>query len=146
MVAASLASASICPVTDAKAELLSLHEQARQAHLQGKAELLADSLADVLLLAEKGVIETRSKAEVTRFYQGYLQRVRYSEWRDAGPPVVTVSPDGTMAWMAIAVEANYTRADKPAEGVKSFKSSWIATYTRDKCRWRMTGIASSVAE
>jgi hypothetical protein len=51
-----------------------------------------------------------------------------------------------MAWMAVAVEAKYTRADKPEEGEKRFKSSWIATYSRDNCVWRMTGIASDVVE
>ncbi len=51
-----------------------------------------------------------------------------------------------MAWMAVEVEARYTRADKPAEGEKTFKSSWIAIYNRDKCAWRMTGIASDVVE
>jgi len=36
--------------------------------------------------------------------------------------------------------------DKPAEGEKSFKSSWIATYQRERCDWRMTAIASDVVE
>ena len=60
--------------------------------------------------------------------------------------MVTISPDGQMAWMAVEVAAKYTRADKPAEGERSFKSSWIATYARDNCAWRMTGIASEVVE
>lgn len=46
------------------------------------------------------------------------------------PPGLVISPDGIMAWMAVEVEARYTRADKPAEVEKSFKSSWIATYQR----------------
>lgn len=60
------------------------------------------------------------------------------------PPVVAISPDGQMAWMAVEVEAQYTQTAKPAEGEKTFKSSWIATYQRDKCAWRMTGMASNV--
>jgi hypothetical protein len=51
-----------------------------------------------------------------------------------------------MAWMAVEIEAHFTRADQPADGERSFKSSWIATYQRDKCAWRMTGIASDVVE
>jgi len=57
---------------------------------------------------------------------------------------VTISPDGQMAWMAVAVEARYTQIDKPAAGEKTFRGSWIATYQRDRCAWRMTGIASNV--
>ena len=145
-IAVSLAAAATCPATDARAELLALHEAARQAHLRGDAALITAATADQLLLAENGALRTQSKAEVAQFFSGYFKRVRYREWRDVSPPVVTVSPDGQMAWMAVAVEARYTRADKPADGEKSFKSSWIATYARDNCAWRMTGIASDVVE
>ena len=145
-VAISLIASSNCPVTDAKADLLSIHEQTRQAHLQGDAAMIAGTIGEQLLLAENGTIRTQSKAEVAQFFTGYLKRVRYSQWRDVSPAVVTLSPDGHMAWMAVAIEAKYTHTDKPAEGEKSFKSSWIATYIRDNCIWRMTGIASDIAE
>lgn len=145
-VAVSLAAPATCPSTDSRAELLALHEATRQAHLRGDAALIAAATADQLLLAENGGLRTQSSAQVGEFFSGYFKRVRYSEWRDSSPPVVTISPDGQMAWMAVAVEAKYTRADKPAEGEKSFKSSWIATYERDKCAWRMTGIASDVVD
>jgi hypothetical protein len=145
-VAVSLAASSNCPATDAKAELLSLHEKTRQAHLRGDAVSIAETIGDQLLMADNGTLRTQSKAEVAAFFTGYFRRVRYSAWRDASPPVVTISPDGRMAWMAVAVEAKYTSADKPAEGEKSFKSSWIATYARNDCVWRMTGIASDVVQ
>ncbi len=145
-VAVSLLAASTCPATSARAELLSLHETTRQAHLRGDAAPIAATIGEQLLLAENGVLRRQSKAEVERFFAGYFKRVRYRQWRDVSPPVVAISPDGNMAWMAVEVEARYTRADKPAEGEKSFKSSWIATYQRDNCVWRMTGIASDVVE
>lgn len=143
-VAASMVAVSACPETDAKAELLSMHERTRQAHLQGDAAAMAGNIGEQLLMADNGTLRVQSKAEVEQFFTGYLKRVRYSEWRDASPPVVTVSPDGQMAWMAVAVEAKYRLADKPTEDEKSFKSSWIATYKREGCAWRMTGIASDV--
>jgi hypothetical protein len=142
----SVLALAACPATDAKAELLALHEAARQAHLSGDAAPLAAAIGDRLLLAENGVLRSQTKAEVAQFFTAYLKRVRYREWRDVSPPVVTISPDGQMGWMAVALEAKYTRADKPAEGEKSFKSSWIATYQRERCDWRMTAIASDVVE
>ena len=144
--AVSLIAPAACPAADAKAELLSLHEATRQAHLRGDAAPMSAGIGDQLLLAENGKIRIQSKAEVAQFFTGYFKRVRYREWRDVSPPVVVVSPDGKMAWMAVEVEAKYTRADKPAESEKSFKSSWIATYQRDKCAWRMAGIASDVVD
>ena len=144
--AASLLASAACPATNPRAEVLSLHEKAREAHLKGDSALIAGTIGDRLLLAENGGIRVQSNAEVTQFFSGYFKRVRYLEWRDVRPPVIEISPDGQMAWMAVAVEAHYTRADKPAEGEKTFKSSWIATFARDKCAWRMTGIASDVVE
>ena len=108
--------------------------------------MVAGTISDHLLLAENGTVRMQSNAEAAKFFAGYFKRVRYREWRDVSPPIVTISPDGKMAWMAVEVEAHYTRADKPADGEKRFRSSWIATYQRDKCAWRMTGIASDVAE
>src|SRR5688500_1610806 len=45
-VAVSLAAATTCPATDARAELLALHEAARQAHLRGDAAPIAAATAD----------------------------------------------------------------------------------------------------
>ena len=144
--AVSLLAAATCPATTARAELLSLHETTRQAHLQGDAAPIVGTIADQLLLAENGVLRRQSNAEVAQFFTGYFKRVRYRQWRDVSPPVVVISPDGKMAWMAVEVEARYTRVDKPKEGEKTFKSSWIATYQRDNCTWLMTGIASDVVD
>lgn len=144
--AALLLAPGPCPATGSKAELLALHETTRQAHLRGDAAMMAATIGDQLLLAENGAIRVQSHAEVGQFFTGYFKRVRYRQWRDVSPPIVSISPDGEMAWMAVGVEARYTRADKPAEGEKSFRSSWIATYARHDCAWRMTGIASDVVE
>jgi len=142
----SIGAASPCPVTDAQVALLSLHEKTRQAHLRGNAAPIAETIGEKLLMADNGMLRSQSNAEVAQFFAGYFKRVRYSQWSDVSPPVVTVSPDGQMAWMAVGIEAKYTRTDKPEEGEKSFRSSWIATYSRDGCNWRMTGIASDITE
>src|SRR5688500_19343418 len=100
-VAVSLLAPAPCPATDAKAELLALHETARKAHLRGDAALIAASIGDRLLFAEDGGVRVQSHAEVAQFFTGYFSRVRYRQWRDVAPPAVAVSPDGAMAWMAV---------------------------------------------
>ena len=145
-VAASLVAAATCPGNDPRAEVLSLHETTRLAHLRGDAALIASTIGDQLLLVENGGIRTQSNAQVAQFFTGYFKRVRYRQWRDVSAPIVEISPDGEMAWMAVEIQAHYTRTDKPAEGEKGFKSSWIAIFERDRCTWRMRGIASDVVE
>jgi hypothetical protein len=144
--AISIATQAACPSTDLRAEILATHEMARQAHLRGDAALIASATSDQLLLADNGAVRVQSKSEVSRYFTDYFKRLNYLEWRDVKPPFVAVSPDGQMAWMAVQLAARYTRADKPADGEKSFKSSWIATYKREECAWRMTGIASNIVD
>jgi len=141
------APAPTCPPTDLRADMLKMHEMARQAHLRGDAGLIAGTLSDQLVSADDGTIRIQSQSEVTEFFAGYFRRVRYREWKDTKPPVVHISPDGQIGWMAVEIEAKYIQTDKDkAEGEKSFKSSWISTYRRDHCAWKMTGIASNVVE
>ncbi len=138
-----LAASTACAKAD-PAQLVALHETARQAHLKGDATLMAPSMSDKIVMAEDGDVQVRSKTDVVSFFTGYFKRIRYSAWQDTSEPKVTISPDGQLAWMAVGVAARYSRLDKPEEGEKSFKSSWIATYERANCAWRMTGMASDV--
>lgn len=121
-IAASIAAQPMCPAVDLRAELLSLHETTRRAHLLGDAALIAATSADRLLLADNGAVRIQSKAQLAQFFTGYFKRVRYRQWRDASSPVVAISPDGQMAWMAVEVEAQYTQTDKPVEAEKTFRS------------------------
>jgi hypothetical protein len=78
--------------------------------------------------------------------KGYFARVRYLEWSDIAPPLIRISPDGQMGWMAANVRARYIERAKPEAGEKAFKSSWIATYQRQGCEWKMTGNSSAVVD
>jgi hypothetical protein len=53
-VALSLLAPSACPSADATAEILALHETARQAHLRGDPAPMVSTLGDQLLMADNG--------------------------------------------------------------------------------------------
>lgn len=151
LILASLAStqpsASSCSTgAEAVSELRATHELARRAHLEGNAQLLALGVADQLVLVSNGDLSVNPKEKVIDFFEGYFGRVKYLEWSDAAPPVIAVSPDGQMGWMAVQVRARYLDRTKPESGEKAFKSSWIATYQRAGCEWKMTGNSSAVVE
>ena len=130
----------------AKAEIRAAHEVARRAHLEGKAELMAPGMADQAVIVSNGDISVNSREKMIDFFRGYFGRVKYLEWSDAEPPIIHVSPDGQMGWMAVKVRARYVDRTKPEAGEKKFKSSWIATYQRVGCAWKMTGNASAVVD
>lgn len=131
---------------EAAAELRAAHETARRAHLEGNAELMAPGMAAQLLSASNGDLSLSPKDEMIGFFKAYFARVKYLEWSDAAPLVIEVSPDGQMGWMAVKVRARYLERAKPEAGEKAFKSSWIATYRRVGCEWKMTGISSAVID
>jgi hypothetical protein len=131
---------------EAAAELQAAHEAQRRAHMEGDAELLARGTADRMVVVSNGNLSVQSREGILTFFKGYFGRVRYLEWSDSEPPVVHVSPDGQMGWMAVKVRARYVERAKPDAGEKAFKSSWIATYQRVGCAWKMTGNASAVVD
>jgi hypothetical protein len=136
--------AQACPADpDPAATILQLHENARRAHLQSDVSIMADGWAQEVVSSSRGELSVNRKEAIVEMFDKYLRQVRYSEWRDVEPPLVRVSPDGKVAWMAVRLVATLTPTADPAK-VESFKSSWVATYERRDCRWRMTAIASSV--
>ncbi len=130
----------------ATAELRAAHERDRRAHLEGKAELMAPGMADEVALVSNGNVTLNPKEKMISFFKGYFARVKYLEWSDAAAPVIKVSPDGQMGWMAVEVRARYLDRAKPEVGEKAFKSSWISTYQRVGCQWKMTGNSSAVVD
>jgi hypothetical protein len=128
----------------AAAELRAVHEQSRRAHLEGNADLMAPGMADRFVLVSNGDLSVNPKEKMIAFFKGYFGRVKYLEWSDVAPPAIHVSPDGRMAWMAVQVRARYVERAKPEAGEKAFRSSWIATFQRVGCEWKMTGNSSAV--
>ena len=130
----------------AAAELRAIHEADRRAHLEGNVELMTPRMADQMVLVSSGDLSVNTKDKTQSFFKGYFGRVKYLEWSDAEPPVINVSPDGQMGWMAVKVRARYLDRSKPEAGEKAFKSSWLATYQRVGCQWKMTGNSSAVVD
>jgi hypothetical protein len=142
----AVAAVGPCPAAeDPAGALKAIHEQSRRAHMEGNASLLAEHLAERMITASGGDLISGSGEQTRQFFAGYFNRVRYLEWADEQAPIVSVSPDGKMGWMAVKVRARYVEKAKPEAGERSFKSSWIATFDRIGCDWKMTGISSSLA-
>lgn len=149
LVLASLASAqpssARCSAgAEAAAGLRAAHETARRAHLEGNAKLMAPGTADEVVIVSNGDLRLVPRQQLIDFFRGYFARVKYLEWSDSEPPVIRVSADGSLGWMGVKVRARYVERAKPDAGEKAFKSSWIATYERVGCEWKMTGNASAV--
>jgi hypothetical protein len=134
-----------CSTGDAAAaELGAAHETTRRAHLEGKAELMDPGMANQVTVVSNGNVSVSPREKMISFFKGYFAKVEYLEWSDVEPPLIHVSPDGQMGWLAVKVRARYLERANSAVGEKVFRSSWIATYQRVGCEWKMTGNSSAV--
>lgn len=127
-----------------KQALLQLHQRAREAHLKGDAALLAADASEFLELS-RGEMHRVTRDDLREMFTRIFKSRRYHTWDDATPPVVHVSKDGQMAWMAVHITARLTMLE-PETRDRAFQSSWIATYEKQGGKWKMVAISSSVAD
>jgi len=144
--AAAFAQAASPRPTSSAAELLQQHENARRAHLNGDAALLASGAAGTVLDLHDGEISRLTRDQLRQRFQQYFAAVKYQEWSDVEPPVVRVSSDGRMGWMAVKIKARLTRKVDKGEERVAFVSSWIATYEKQRDGWKMVAVSSAVKE
>ena len=131
------------PKSSVEAAILQMHETARRAHLTGDAALLASGEADQVLNLHDGDIQHVSRDDVRRRFEQVFASVQYLEWSDVEPPVIRVSSDGRMAWMAVKIHARVR--DKTGK-ISAFISSWISTYEKRAGGWLMVAISSAVKD
>ena len=147
LIASCLATAAASPsnLEHDTQSLLAIHARDRQAHLKGDANLLVASVADHLINVEYGKVEIVTREQMRQQFTQRFERVKYSSWEDTAPPKIYASPDGQMAWMVIEIKARLGDRSGPNAGVeRSFVSSWIATFEKQRGEWRGVAISSGV--
>lgn len=126
---------------DARRTLLDVHRQDREAHLTGRVELMAANWSRSILSARNGKLQIDSADQLTQRFRAYFGRFAYSRWDATQPPDVRVSADGTLGWMVVSIDAEFYPRDDRTKAQR-FVSSWIATFEREDCAWKMTGMSS----
>ena len=104
-------------------------------------------MAEHIWEASRGGLNRIARRDVRDRFAAYFASVSYSVWDDLQPPHVSVSADGSDAWMAVEIEARLTALTADGkEDQHAFESSWISVYEKLDDRWLMVGIASSVVD
>jgi hypothetical protein len=130
-------------VTDGD-QLRALHEKVMQAHRQSAVELLLEDEAADYIVANRGEVSRPTLDERRRRLGAYLGRTSFQQYRDLVEPVVTVSNDGTLAWVIVQVQARGTQTvEDGREEPIEFVSAWIELYQKKDGRWWRVGNASN---
>lgn len=127
-----------------RAELLRLHELARVAHLEERADVLTAALPDSFLEIARGAVMLRSRADNRMRFQRYFDRVEFQEWDNLAPPRIRISPDGQMAYVVVQKNVRLTRSDSIAgAGAEHTVFAWIEVYEKRAGQWILVVVAST---
>lgn len=130
-------------------ELVAAHERVLAAHRASDAAALAADSATVTTVSGRGRLSESTRDEHETRMRGYLGAIRFSRYADLVPPVVALSADGTLGWLACEVETEGTRRDGERSEPVAAAWSWVELYARapdgerSVLRWLSIGNASS---
>jgi hypothetical protein len=129
------------------AELLRLHERARAAHLQRRADWLVSEWADTMFSLSRGGVSvgTMANREKGRAgFQEYLDASTFQAWDDIVPPRIRISPDGQMAYVIVQKRVHLTAKDSTGATVpERTRFAWMSVYEKKDGRWKLAAIAST---
>jgi hypothetical protein len=124
--------------------LAALHRGAIDAHATGDVARLAAGEFGRSTVARRGeLIETTREALVGRLGP-YLQSITFARYEDVRVPVVAVSNDGSVGWIACEIEAEGHEVEPQSQGARvAYAFAWIETAIKHNGRWLRNGNASS---
>jgi hypothetical protein len=146
LAAASAATAPDPREADRQA-LLELHRRSIQAHLDRDAEFFVKGRPDDYLVVSRGQILRPTREATLERFRSYLGSTTFTEYKDLVPPVVKVSADGTLGWVAVQVGAKGVQRqpdgkDEPLE----FVSAWVSLFEKRNGEWVSIGNVSNFKE
>ena len=131
----------------ARAEVLRLHELARQAHLQRDPAALVAGAADDFVTVSNGVVSRPTRAEQLERFGKYFGSVEFLAWDDLEPPRVILSADGTLAVVVVRKQVTLVPAGAGEDAVpETTVFAWSETLSRRGGTWRLVEITSTSKE
>jgi len=121
-----------------------LHRRLLAAHCLGDAALIADLTAPEAVIVSRGRLTHTSPQGMLDSFTRTFQRFDYTSYSDLVDPIVDVSGDGSIGWIAVQVSASGTDRTNG----EAFDDQWAWTLLVRKSRgtWQQAGNASSHLE
>jgi hypothetical protein len=140
------AAQSTRPTSADERRLLALHEAGLKAHMDGDIDALLAIQADDFLLVDRGEVSSPSKQDRRDFLGPYLASTKFEFYRAKVPPLVKVSRDGTLGWVAAQIEARGESVGSNGQA-RTLEAvfAWIELYERRGDEWVSIGNATSFA-
>lgn len=129
---------------DDLAALTAAHERVLEAHRRSDVSLLLADAGERSLSSGRGQLQETGRSELASRLGPYLAMTRFDRYDDVVPPILAVSTDGSLGWVACQIDAAGTQAEssEPPQPI-AFGFSWVELYAKLDGAWRAIGNASS---
>jgi hypothetical protein len=127
-----------------RTKLLRMHQLARTAHLEKRADRMVASFDDSIRFVAAGEVTVTSPAENQARLQAYFDRSTFQAWDDIAPPILRISPDARMAYKIVQKRVRLTAPDSSGRPVaEDVVYAWVEMYEKPADRWVLMAVAST---
>src|SRR6185295_10677296 len=130
------------------AELAGAHDRVMAAHRSSDAGMLTADAAELTTVSGRGRLSQVTRDDQLARMREYLGATRFSRYADTVVPVIALSADGSLAWLACETDAAGVHSAHSRNEPVEYAFSWLELYARDpgdapNRAWRAIGNASS---
>lgn len=101
-------------------QILRLHRDLLVAHCNGDAGKMAELTTPESVVASRGEVYRVSRESTRERFLKLFERLDYQQYHDIIPPIIEVSDDGSLGWIAVNVRAEGTETESGA----AFDAQW----------------------
>ncbi len=131
-------------IEQSKKEILKLHQEMIDAHLQKDVSWFTKDIADDYFSVGRGEIRFPKPNETSERFTNYLNITEFSQYHDLQEPIVKFSKDGSLAYLIVQVKVAGNQKVE-ADSVESFDMTWawITLFERENNKWIRLGEVSN---
>jgi hypothetical protein len=129
---------------DDREALLGLHAEVLRAHLENDLDAWMAAESEEYVMVSRGEILHPTKEERRARLGPYLDRTRFTAYRDLVDPIVRLSEDGTLGWVVAQVQvAGVQEGENDEEAAFDMVWAWIELYEKRDGAWYRVGNVSN---
>ena len=136
--------AAVAQTAADEAEIRRIHLEVIRAHVENLPDLWMSLESAEYISVNGGRISFPPASDRLAGRRSYLDAATFTRYEDLREPIVRISDDGTLAWLAaeVAVSGTVVGADGEPEPFDDVWA-WIELYERGPEGWRIVGNASN---
>jgi len=119
-----------------RAEILEMHRDFIQAHLDKDAAFIAKPTSPDYLSVSDGIVRNIDASEMEQMLSEYLNSTKFSTYNNVAEPIIGISRDGSLAWSIVRVRVAGQRS-RPQGPLQNFDTlwAWLTLYQRNGDQW-----------